>query len=154
MLRSASLAAALLIPALPVTAQTIAASDPDSVLQAIRAHGHKAKLDRDGEGYPVIQVDRSGINYSVYFYGCNGDPTACQDIQFASGFDVEEALSGEWANEWNRQWVAGRVEVNADGDPRLTYFVTTGGGLSAENFRSVMGVWDVTLNGFMEDIGW
>mgnify|MGYP002780751845 CR=1 FL=1 len=148
------LAALIVAAAAPAAAQTVTAEDPQSVLAAIRAHGHKAKLDRDGEGFPVIQVDRDGINYSVYFYGCGEDPAACRDLQFVSSFDVDPALSADWANDWNLRWVAGRAEVDAEGDPRLSYFVTTTGGLSDASFRGILEVWDVTLDGFMEDIGW
>lgn len=159
MLRSACLVAALgiaafAIAARPAAAQSVAASDPESVLQAIRAHGHKAKLEHDSEGYPIIHVTRAGINYAVYFYGCDGNPADCRDLQFSSGFDVEPALTDAWANAWNRQWVAGRAEIDEEGDPRLTYFVTTGSGLPEEHFQEIMQVWDVTLDGFMEDIGW
>ena len=145
---------ALLLPSLAAAqGATISASDPDSVLEAIRAFGHKAKLQTDENGFPLIAVDREGLKYWVYFYGCD-NPEGCLDIQFYSNFDVEQPLTPQWANDWNIQWVAGRADVNPEGDPALSYFVTTTGGLSQDNFMGVMQVWDMTLNGFLQDIGW
>lgn len=150
----AALLALLFVPSL-ASAQdgSITAADPDSVLEAIRAFGHKAKLQTDDSGFPLIAADRDGLKYWVYFYGCDG-PEGCLDIQFYSSFDVEQPLTPEWANAWNTQWVAGRADVSKGGDPALSYFVTTSGGLSQENFEGVLAVWDMTLDGFLQDIGW
>jgi hypothetical protein len=36
----------------------------------------------------------------------------------------------------------------------LSYFLTTTGGLPRDNFTGVMDVWNMTLDGFLQDIGW
>lgn len=154
MIVRAALFAALLGPSLAAAQEArVAAGDPSTVLEAIRAFGHKAKLQTDDSGFPMIAVDRDGLKYWVYFYGCD-NPGGCLDIQFYSSFDLAEPLTPEWANDWNIQWVAGRADVNEEGDPALSYFVTTKGGLSQANFRGVLEVWNTTLDGFLEDIGW
>ena len=78
----------------------------------------------------------------------------CLDLQFYASFDTDTPLDAAWANTWNYQWVSGRVSVSAEGDPELTYYVTTVGGLTSDNFDGVMQVWDQTLTNFMTDIGW
>ena len=154
MLARAALFAALLLPSLAAAqAGPITASDPDTVLAAIRAWGHKAKLETAEAGNPLIAVERDGIKYWVNFYGCD-NPDGCLDLQFYSSFDLEPGFDANWANDWNYSWVAGRADVNEQGDPALSYFVTTIGGLSQENFDGVMEVWNMTLDGFLEDIGW
>lgn len=161
--RALLLAAALLAPPslapaqaqapAPATAGSVDAADPRSVLEAIRAYGHKAKMTADDQGTPVIEVERGGINYSVYFFNC-ADAGGCLDLQFFSGFDVAEPLAADWANKWNRDWVAAKAEIGEEGDPGVSYFVTTQGGLSPANFEGVMEVWDLMLTQFTEDIGW
>lgn len=135
-------------------AQTVRAEEPQTVLSALRAYGHKAQLEQDEEGFPLIRVDRDGIRYTVHFYGCAEERAGCRDLQFRTSFDVDPGFDAAWANDWNRQWVAGRVDVNAEGDPFLSYFVTTAGGLSPATFRGVMDIWSSTLDGLMEDINW
>jgi hypothetical protein len=152
-LRAAVLAALLAFPGGAALAGPVHANDPDSVLQAIRSYGHNAKLDSNAQGQPFITVERDGVRYWVYFYACDG-ADGCLDLQFFTTFDVQPALDAQWANDWNYQWAAGRVEVDERGDPGLSYFVTTMGGLSPENFTGVMDVWTAVLDGFMEDIDW
>lgn len=148
---------ALLLAVLPslgaAQAGPITASNPDTVLQAIRAFGHKPKLQPREDGTTAIAVERGGIRYYVNFYGCD-NPTGCLDLQFTASFDMEPPLTAEWANDWNYNWVAGRADVDPNGDPTLSYFVTTAGGLSEETFTGVLEVWDITLDGFMQDIGY
>jgi hypothetical protein len=132
---------------------SISASDPESVVAAIRAFGHKAKLSTDSEGQPQVDVEREGINYTVYFYSCENE-SGCLDLQFYSGFNVDQPMTAEWANDWNLQWIVGRAEVTQEGDPAISYFVTTQGGLSSESFEGVMQVWDMSLTQFIQDIGW
>lgn len=154
MLARAVLLAGLFLASLTgAQAAPVSATDPNSVLQAIRAHGHKAKMDTNDNGSPLIAVDRDGIKYWVYFYGCE-NAAGCLDLQFYSSFDLETPLTPDWANQWNYDWVAGRVALDDQGDPALSYFVTTAGGLSQENFAGVMDVWNLTLDGFLADIGW
>lgn len=148
---------ALLLAALPTLAAAqagpITATNPDTVLQAIRAFGHKPKLQTDEDGTAFLAVERAGVRYYVNFYGCDA-PEGCLDLLFTSAFDIEPGLTPQWANDWNINWVAGRADVDANGDPQLSYFVTTAGGLSEDNFRGVLEVWDLTLDGFMQDIGY
>jgi hypothetical protein len=150
----AAILATLLAPVWGAAQATpVHANDPQSVLQAIRSYGHNAKLEANAHGQPFITVDREGVRYWVYFYACETEQ-GCLDLQFYTKFDLQATLDAQWANDWNYQWVAGRVEVDEQGDPGLSYFVTTMGGLTPENFNGVMDVWSSVLDGFMQDIDW
>lgn len=153
-MRPLVLAALLAAPSLAAAQQgPIIASNPDSIVAAIRAFGHKPKVQTNEDGTSFIAVERGRIRYYVNFYGCDA-PEGCLDIQFTSSFDIEPGLDAAWANDWNYNWVAGRADVDPNGDPTLTYFVTTAGGLTDANFRGILEVWDLTLDGFMQDIGY
>jgi hypothetical protein len=110
-------------------------------------------MQADDNGFPLISVDREGLKYWIYFYGCD-NPQGCLEIYFQASFDIEEPLTPEWVNDWNLQCVAGRADVNEAGDTALSYFLTTTGGLPRDKFTGVMDVWNMTLDGFLQDIGW
>lgn len=150
----AAVLAAMLCPSLAVAQDALLrANDPQAVLEAIRAYGHRAKLETDEEGQSFITAERGGVKYWVNFTACGG-AEGCLDLQFYTSFDVEPGYDAVWANDWNSQWVVGRVVVNETGDPGLSYFVTTMGGLSQETFMGNMDVWNEVLDGLLADIGW
>jgi hypothetical protein len=129
------------------------AAEPESVLEAVRAFGHKARLEVDEAGYPVVLARMGEISYGVQFYGCEGT-TNCSQLQFAATFDMEPGLSTDFVNQRNEERALGRLSVDANGDPLFTYFLTTEGGLSAENFRAVMQLWTDALASILEAIGY
>ncbi len=146
-------AAGLVLAAGHARAQVVDAADPESVLAAVREFGHKARLELDEQGYPVVLARSGEINYGVQFYGCEGTEN-CSQLQFAATFDLEPGLTTEFVNQRNEDWAIGRMSVNDQGDPLFTYFVTTEGGLSPENFRAVMQVWTDALAAAVQDIGY
>lgn len=146
-------AAGLALAAGAAAAEVVDAADPDSVLAAVRAFGHEARLERDDAGYPIILSRVNGISYGVQFYGCTGT-TDCSQLQFAATFDLEPGLTADYVNKHNEAWAIGRISVNGEGDPLFTYFLTTEGGLNEENFRAVMQLWTDALAATVEQIGY
>lgn len=142
-----------LLAAGPAVAGAVDAADPQGVLAAIRTFGHKARLDVDEEGRPVIQARAGDIGYAVQFYGCDG-VAGCRQLQLAAAFDLETGLSPSFANAWNEKWAIGRLSVDEAGDPIFTYFLVTEGGLSPETFQSVLAAWSDALAGVVTDIGY
>jgi hypothetical protein len=136
------------------SAENVDAAEPESVLAALRAYGHKAQLETDEAGLPALRARVGDINYSIQFYGCEGT-SRCTQLQFAATFDLEPGLGPDFANQWNEDWAIGRLSVNVDGDPLFTYFLTTaGGGLSPANFAAVLDIWTGALLGVVSDIGY
>ena len=86
--RSVIAAAALLVFAPAASAQSVSAHDPQSVVSTLQDMGYRATLDTDSGGDPKVLSALNGINFSIYFYGCQ-DNAACRDLQFSSGFEVE-----------------------------------------------------------------
>ena len=150
----AVLLAALLLPSLAAAqANPISAANPESIRAAILAYGHKARLETGSDGNPVIRGRMDNINYDVFFLNCDGGQN-CLDLQFSTGFDVETALTPEWANQWNMDWAMGRVAVDEQGDPYMTYAVSGVGGMSEEYFRGIMEAWEAIVTDFLDDIDW
>lgn len=151
-MRTAFLTAALFLAA-PVHAQTVDAADPQSVVNALQTLGYRAQLEKDDTGDPLIRTTISGLNNSIYFYGCvNG--ADCMELQFFVWMDLNDPVSLEKVNDWNDRKVAGSAAVDPQGDVRLRFFVVTEGGLPMADFERVAFRWEQALDEFKNHVGW
>jgi hypothetical protein len=148
-----ALAAALMIGALaaPATANEIFASEPKSVVTALQNLGYRAAISTDSAGNPLIESGIAGINYNVFFYGCDGT-TNCQWIEFSTSFTLNTPSTLASMNDWNTNNLFGTGFIGSDGATFLTYVVTTTGGLTRENFDDIVRRWDVSVTDFMRHI--
>ena len=133
-------------------AATITAQRPESVAEALRDLGYRAELSVDESGYPMVRSAMEGLNYNIHFYQCLDDRTGCLGLQFFLGIDLEVGLEPELMAEWNENRLFGPAYLDAEGDPFVTWYVTTEGGLSAANFRGVLENWEQALVEFKDFI--
>ena len=129
------------------------AEEPAAIAAMLQAEGFGATLGTDDYGDPYVESAAEGLNFQIYFYGCENG-AACREIQYHAGFNLDVPLSSEQLNEWNRGWRFGRLYNDDEGDPHLEYDVTLSGGVSAENLSDTFEVWRDTLSAFKEHIGW
>ena len=142
----------LLVPGF-ASANEIDARNPDTVLTALQDLGYRATLGSDSDGDPKVTSTIEAVNYTIFFYGCR-DGLNCESIQFAAAFDVPEVLTAAMMNDWNTTKLMGEATVADDGDPRLTFFVTTTGGLTRENFVKIVALWGASMSDFKDFIDW
>ncbi len=150
-----ALPALLLAPSMALAqAGQVSAGDPETVRSALVAWGHKARLEPLETGEPMIAARTAeGINYVIYFYGCeNGQ--GCLDLQFMASFTVEPAPTVQAMNDFNAEWVMGKAFLDSEGAPSVTFTVVGDPAMSPEYFQSVMEVWEQALATFTEEIGW
>ncbi len=150
------LALALLLGALalPAAAQTVSAQDPDGITRTLRDFGYRATLTTANDGDPKIQSAIEGVNYTIFFYGCDQANRDCRDIQFSAGFDLTKATSPFQMNEWNRDWILGKAFADDQGDAFLQMFVPGVTDIPRESFRRIVFRWGQGLADFQDHIGW
>lgn len=150
-----ALALLLALAASPALAQNVTATDPQSVIDAMRASGHKAALsaERQENGAPIVNGAVNGLTYGAYFQTCENG-LHCQDILFSASFDLETPLTLDFVNDWNFRRTFGALTVNDEGDAFVSYYVITEGGLSRQNFDVVVAAWTSVMEDFAADIGW
>jgi hypothetical protein len=125
-------------------ANTVCASDPQTVVAALTAAGYKAKLGKDSTGDPTIESAASGYEFEVMFYGCT-EGKDCASLQFRSGWKADDVHTPEYANKWNVVKRFAQMSVKDDKSMSLSYDVTTEGGINKENFADVIDWWQVML---------
>jgi len=124
------------------------------VVKMLQDKGYRAELTTDSTGDPLVQSSADGSNFSIYFYGCEGEPARCDSIQFVAAFDVEgEGMSLEDANTWNREHRFGRVYLDDEKDPFLEMDVDVEYGFTTEAMGTNLETWTTVLPSFKEFIG-
>ncbi len=139
-LKSSFAAAALLAAAGPAFA-TVSASDPNTVVEALKANGATVEVTTDKTGDPKLIAAKSGVTTYIYFYGCTNN-IKCTSFQFNSSFDTKGKYTFEKTNKFNTEYRYVKVVSDDVNDPHLKYDVYTGkSGISDEYFSDVYDLW-------------
>ncbi len=133
-------------------AQSVNANAPQSVANALSAAGYSAELGTDEYGDPKISSNYDGINFTIYFYGCD-DGSACQDLQFRASFQTDR-INHTQMNTWNRDKFMGKAYVTDNGSSIVEHPVAGVDGMSRYAFDRTLRRWESVLDGFVEAIGW
>lgn len=158
--RLAAAAVAVCLFAASSNAQTdlvpgnVDASDASVLVDVLQGLGYRAMLSTDAGGDPLILSSANGDEFRIYFYGCSNG-RSCRNIQFSKGYDMDEGMSLEQANAWNREYRFGKVWLDGDSDPFIEMDVNLDvGGVARENFADTFDWWLVTTSQFETYIGW
>lgn len=138
--------------ALPAAAQDrapcgkdlVCASAPDTVLQAMLAANFHAKLAKDENDDPVVEVTGEPYRFDVYFYGCEQHRN-CDSLRFEVSFAKEEQAGIALANEWNAGHRFLTAAVKENGGFILSYDIGMIGGTTKRNFADTLDWWNSML---------
>ncbi len=125
----------------------VCASDPNSVVTALRDAGFSAKLGKNSYGEPLIGSDANGYNFAIAFYGCVKNEK-CDALHFRSSFSPEVIYTAEYANSFISDHRFLAAVVTANKELRLSHDINTVGGLNRLNFAEVIRIWATSLHDF------
>lgn len=125
-------------------ANTVCASDPETVVAALTTAGYKAKLSKDKTGDPTIESAASGYEFSVFFYGCT-EGEDCTSLQLQAGWTADDKHTASYANKWNLVKRFGQMSIKEDKSLSLSYDVAAGGGINTANFADILEWWESVL---------
>ncbi|EEW24619.1 YbjN domain-containing protein [Rhodobacter ferrooxidans] len=136
----------------PAVSGDVLADNPAAIAELMRNFGYRANLGTDDQGDPKIDSSSGGSNFSIYFYGCTNGK-ACDSIQFSSGFDLTKGSSLQVVNDWNRDKRYGKAYLDNEMDPFIEMdFNLDFGGISDENFRDSLDIWERLVGDFKKHI--
>lgn len=133
--------------------RTVTAADPIQLANLLRREGFQATIGVDSQGDPMIRSAAEGVNFSMFFYGCNNNIN-CGAVQFSSGFSMNRQLSTELMNEWNSRKAIGKAYLSGDGHPRIGHYIMMRGGMTESNFIEAFRTWRIALRDYVEHIGY
>ena len=141
---------AVAVPAAAQNVPMVTATNPDSVLEAIRSKGYEANFSEVASGGdPVIQIEADGNKFVLLFYNCTRGKE-CKTIQYFTGY-TDPVVSFERINEWNKTHRFGRAYIDHEGDPVVEMDVDLDhGGLSRTLFLDNLDTWIAIVGAFGE----
>jgi hypothetical protein len=148
-------AAALLATTFAATATAqslVSAENPAQLVSIIQALGFQARLEKDSVGDPLIRSSSSGVDFSIYFYGCSKN-ARCQSLQFIAGYDLANGTTLPTLDEWNEEKRFASAYLDDEDDPFLQMDMNTEGGITQENFEKTFDLWQSLKGEFEVHIG-
>jgi hypothetical protein len=124
-------------------AESNVSADPAVVLELAKGYG-SASLDKDSDGDPQVKGRIEGVSYLIAFYGCQSGRD-CKSLQFAAFWSKRSSTTLEAANQYNREFRAGRAYIDKDGDLVLAMPVELQYGMSRKNLDENFTNWNLAL---------
>jgi hypothetical protein len=150
----AALAVAASMVSSAAQAQTVIASNPQSVVAALEAEGHRATLHQPDEQAQHIESWHNGREFLVLFYNCDEARANCHTLQFYFGFSDAKDTTLDRLNEWNKTKRFVRAYRDDEGDPVLEMDVDTDpDGVSQAWFHEQLRTWRSQMDAYREHIG-
>ena len=149
----ASAATALFLASAQITfAQSISASNPETLTNMLSESGYPTEIVTDSYGDPQIKTEIDGTKMDINFYGCT-DGLNCRDIQFRASFDASGNTSLQTLHDWNRDFFIGKAYQNGQGYAVVEHAVAGVDGMSRYTFDRILTRWTSAVDSFKEHIG-
>lgn len=146
-------AAALTLPTL-ASAETLVATNPDTLVQFFVEEGADVESTVDNAGDPKLKVEYYGSDFVLYFYDCT-DNSDCKSIQFFSGYKTEGSVRKSKVNTWNAENRYSRAYISDSGSARIEHDLYLGNaGIDADDFAALVSKWTSAQSEFEEFIDW
>lgn len=127
----------------------ITANDVDAIVDIARGYG-TARKTADDNGDPEVSGKLSGINYSIYFYGCN-DHKDCTSVQFHAGWDVTD-IKPDVLAKWNSENRFGSAYLDSGSNPIMEMDVNLDYGVTSDNLDDTFDIWRIIAEDFRDKV--
>jgi hypothetical protein len=149
----ASAATALVLASAHVSsAQSVSASNPETLTKLLGESGYPTEIVTDSYGDPQIKTEMEGTKVDINFYGCD-DGRNCRDIQFRASFQTSGNVSMRTLHDWNRDFYLGKAYENNEGLAVIEHAVAGVDGMSRYTFERILSRWNNAVDSFKEHIG-
>lgn len=151
---SATLGVSLLVGSAAFAESQVVAKSGDSLAEYLTNEGIEFEETKDDVGDPKFDINHYGVEFSVFFYGCD-DGADCNAIQFFSGYDTDGGIRISKLNQWNAENRYSRAYVASDGGSWIEHDVFLGKhGMHPDDFASLLSIWSRAQTEFEEFIDW
>lgn len=120
---------------------------PTAIVDMFQSEGYKAKLEATKSGRPVLRSSSSGKEWSIIFYGCN-DGQSCTSLQFYTSYDLDNSISLEKINEYQKGSRFVKIWLDDELDPIVELDINLYGGVTKENILDWLGLWEASISKF------
>ncbi len=128
----------------PCGENLVCASDPQTVVAAMKAAGFVPTKIAVDEKVPYIWAFAKGYNYTIQFEDCN-DGKQCTTLWFYTMFDSAKNFPVDLVNQWNRDKRLATMVYTDKGGIMVKYDMATSGGVSSMSFSQTLNWWSVMM---------
>ena len=125
------------------------ARQPSAIVAILTAMGAKTELAKSASGEVIIQATTPGGGFGLQFVDCDATTKACKALAFSTTFARRGVNLGQ-LNSFNRDQIACRGFLAADGTPSVMYSTVLTKSLTPEDVKLHIGVWQGCLETFAE----
>ncbi|WP_137751958.1 YbjN domain-containing protein [Sphingopyxis sp. L1A2A] len=144
--------ASTLLPAAPVHAELVNATNPATIEAIVESQGWPATIVAKPGDDPYIESNRNDLKFLVLFMNCT-DGKNCKTLQYYMGFNDAKDVSLEKLNQWNKDKRFARAYRDNEGDPVLEMDVDLDfAGIPRENVGETFNTWATLMDSFREFI--
>ena len=122
------------------------------VASVLQQKGYKADVGTDDDGDPKVKSAAEGVNFTVFFYGCN-HTTHCTSVTFQAGFHVDGGVALDKVNGWNRDKRFLKTWLDKVNDPYIEMDVDADHGFTTESLAEYVDTWASGIPEFKSYIG-
>lgn len=122
------------------------------VAKVLQDKGYKAVVGVDDDGDPKVSSAAEGVNFTVFFYGCQHTPR-CTSITFQAAFHIEGGLTPEKINGWNRDKRFLKGWLDKTSDPYCEMDIDAEHGLAVQTLDDWIDDWVAGIPEFKTYIG-
>jgi Putative bacterial sensory transduction regulator len=133
-------------------AESVDATEPETLASLIRELGYRASVEKDNAGDPMIRSSAGGVDFQIYFFGCEGGER-CRSLLFQAGYNLESGTTVDVVEAWNEDVLFGRAYLDDEADPWVEMPVNLFGGVNRENFADTFDWWETVIGDFQRHIG-
>ncbi|MEM0978357.1 MAG: YbjN domain-containing protein [Pseudomonadota bacterium] len=130
------------------------AADPLATVTALQDLGFRAQYEpSESNNRPRIRSSTAGINFSIWYYGCDETMTNCDTLLFSAGFDFQDGSTLAVVNTWNDREVLGRAFLDDENDPLIDLALPEVQEMSTDELESILELWEDIIIEYTEEIG-
>jgi hypothetical protein len=145
--------AALVLSSATQAQDSVVATDPSGVAQAMEYAGFSADLTTDQTGDPMIRTSFDRYTGVVFFYDCDeATHDGCQSVQFNAGLDRKKPMSPAAALGLAKKYRFASVHLDDEGDPYVGWDVLVGHGIPRELFVLALRRYSATLDDIADEV--
>ena len=118
----------------------------------LRARGYAPQTHVLDDGEPYLSFTHAGDNMALYLYDCIDD--ACGAVQLVAGFSLEQPVTLETVNDWNRTKRFSRVYRQPQGAVFIEMDLDLAGGVMPGAIDDWFEIWNVSVPELKRHLGY
>jgi hypothetical protein len=132
--------------------EVVLSVNPEEMQKILQDIGYRAEILKNDEGKRRIRTRIGSWNVTLNFYSCDDSETSCKSVGLRTFFTNDTKKTAAFANDWNRTKRFSKAYIDNDNDVNIEFDMLFRNGVTKENIRAYLDVYEDQLKEFVEAI--